>query len=103
MENGRGGCAKVMKESTLLLMPSTQTTPAKMLNANPGLKDITHSITGGSIMAQGTRCIFIIIISMCPFFPILEKEEMNFPVSRVRRRKLTLNAAARRLDGVGWQ
>ncbi|RYP79603.1 hypothetical protein DL769_002842 [Monosporascus sp. CRB-8-3] len=30
-----------------------KTTPAKMLNANPGLKDITHSITGGSIMAQG--------------------------------------------------
>ncbi|KAI0447830.1 hypothetical protein F4803DRAFT_571483 [Xylaria telfairii] len=30
-----------------------KTTPAKMLNANPGLKEITHSITGGSIMAQG--------------------------------------------------
>ncbi|KAI0117275.1 hypothetical protein F4814DRAFT_281892 [Daldinia grandis] len=30
-----------------------KTTPAKMLNLNPGLKDITHSITGGSIMAQG--------------------------------------------------
>ncbi|KAI0391664.1 hypothetical protein F5Y17DRAFT_478479 [Xylariaceae sp. FL0594] len=29
------------------------TTPAKMLNSNPGLKEITHSITGGSIMAQG--------------------------------------------------
>lgn len=27
--------------------------PAKMLNMNPGLRDITHSITGGSIMAQG--------------------------------------------------
>ena len=27
--------------------------PAKMLAANPGLKDITHSITGGSIVAQG--------------------------------------------------
>ena len=24
-----------------------------MLNMNPGLKEITHSITGGSIMAQG--------------------------------------------------
>ena len=75
---GGGGCQG--KEPTLLLMPSTQTTPAKMLNANPGLKDITHSITGGSIMAQGTRCIFTMIISMYPFFPILEKEEMNFPV-----------------------
>lgn len=30
-----------------------KTTPAKMLNMNPGLKEITHSITGGSIMAQG--------------------------------------------------
>lgn len=30
-----------------------QTMPAKMLNMNPGLRDITHSITGGSIMAQG--------------------------------------------------
>lgn len=28
--------------------------PAKMLNLNPGLKEITHSITGGSITAQGT-------------------------------------------------
>lgn len=26
-----------------------------MLNMNPGLRDITHSITGGSIMAQGMR------------------------------------------------
>ncbi|ORY63074.1 uncharacterized protein BCR38DRAFT_370643 [Pseudomassariella vexata] len=31
----------------------SKTTPAKMLNMNPGLKEITHSITGGSIMAQG--------------------------------------------------
>ncbi|KAH6659691.1 hypothetical protein BKA67DRAFT_652915 [Truncatella angustata] len=31
----------------------SKTTPAKMLNLNPGLKEITHSITGGSIMAQG--------------------------------------------------
>ncbi|KAI5926731.1 hypothetical protein F4810DRAFT_699442 [Camillea tinctor] len=30
-----------------------KTTPAKMLGSNPGLKEITHSITGGSIMAQG--------------------------------------------------
>jgi hypothetical protein len=27
--------------------------PAKMLGLNPGLKEITHSITGGSIAAQG--------------------------------------------------
>ncbi|KAH8884753.1 hypothetical protein GQ53DRAFT_696999, partial [Thozetella sp. PMI_491] len=31
----------------------SKTTPAKMLNLNPGLRDITHSITGGSIVAQG--------------------------------------------------
>ncbi|KPM36429.1 hypothetical protein AK830_g10157 [Neonectria ditissima] len=30
-----------------------KTVPAKMLGLNPGLKDITHSITGGSIAAQG--------------------------------------------------
>ncbi|KAL2884556.1 Transcriptional repressor XBP1 [Ceratocystis lukuohia] len=30
-----------------------KTIPAKMLNQNPGLKDITHSITGGTILAQG--------------------------------------------------
>ncbi|OLN97305.1 Transcriptional repressor XBP1 [Colletotrichum chlorophyti] len=29
------------------------TVPAKMLSLNPGLKDITHSITGGAIAAQG--------------------------------------------------
>ncbi|KAK0645656.1 hypothetical protein B0T16DRAFT_457665 [Cercophora newfieldiana] len=31
----------------------SKTTPAKMLGLNPGLKEITHSITGGSIKAQG--------------------------------------------------
>ncbi|KAI9804696.1 MAG: hypothetical protein M1833_006771 [Piccolia ochrophora] len=31
----------------------SKTTPGKMLNSNPGLKDICHSITGGSIAAQG--------------------------------------------------
>ena len=30
-----------------------QTTPAKMLNRNPGLRDICHSITGGALVAQG--------------------------------------------------
>lgn len=34
-----------------------QTMPAKMLNMNPGLRDITHSITGGSIMAQGKHSV----------------------------------------------
>ncbi|KAE8367471.1 hypothetical protein BDV27DRAFT_154905 [Aspergillus caelatus] len=31
----------------------SKTTPAKVLNANPGLRDICHSITGGAIAAQG--------------------------------------------------
>ncbi|KAL8681045.1 MAG: hypothetical protein Q9186_002818 [Xanthomendoza sp. 1 TL-2023] len=30
-----------------------KTTPAKMLGKNPGLKEICHSITGGSLAAQG--------------------------------------------------
>ncbi|EHK99412.1 hypothetical protein M7I_4708 [Glarea lozoyensis 74030] len=31
----------------------SKTTPAKMLNSNPGLKEITNSITGGALAAQG--------------------------------------------------
>ncbi|KAG4429637.1 hypothetical protein IFR05_014883 [Cadophora sp. M221] len=31
----------------------TKTAPAKMLGMNPGLKEITHSITGGALAAQG--------------------------------------------------
>ncbi|KAF9892037.1 hypothetical protein FE257_002443 [Aspergillus nanangensis] len=31
----------------------SKTTPAKMLDANPGLREICHSITGGAIVAQG--------------------------------------------------
>ncbi len=27
--------------------------PAKVMGANPGLRDVSHSITGGSISAQG--------------------------------------------------
>lgn len=30
-----------------------KTTPARMLVKNPGLKEICHSITGGSLAAQG--------------------------------------------------
>lgn len=40
-------------EDLSLIFFFAKTTPAKMLNMNPGLKEITHSITGGSIMAQG--------------------------------------------------
>ncbi|KAL2817992.1 hypothetical protein BDW59DRAFT_129908 [Aspergillus cavernicola] len=31
----------------------SKTTPAKMLNLNPGLRDVCHSITGGALAAQG--------------------------------------------------
>lgn len=30
-----------------------KTTPAKMLSSNPGLREVCHSITGGSLIAQG--------------------------------------------------
>ena len=30
-----------------------KTMPAKMLNSNPGLREICHSITGGALAAQG--------------------------------------------------
>ncbi|POS85095.1 hypothetical protein EPUL_002058 [Erysiphe pulchra] len=36
----------------------TKTTPAKMLAQNPGLRDITHSITGGELTAQALIPIF---------------------------------------------
>ncbi|KAB5572737.1 hypothetical protein GE09DRAFT_1283046 [Coniochaeta sp. 2T2.1] len=45
-----------------------KTTPAKMLNMNPGLKDITHSITGGSIMAQGYWMPFSCAKAVCATF-----------------------------------
>ncbi|SPQ25240.1 3c4bbe02-ad65-48cc-8e6c-8c885a7ad15e [Thermothielavioides terrestris] len=44
------------------------TTPAKMLNQNPGLKDITHSITGGSIKAQGYWMPFSCAKAVCATF-----------------------------------
>ncbi|KAI1143060.1 hypothetical protein F5Y05DRAFT_141534 [Hypoxylon sp. FL0543] len=45
-----------------------KTTPAKMLNLNPGLKEITHSITGGSIMAQGYWMPFHCAKAVCATF-----------------------------------
>ncbi|KAF4456967.1 hypothetical protein F53441_982 [Fusarium austroafricanum] len=48
------------------------TMPAKMLGLNPGLKEITHSITGGSIAAQGYwmpyKCAKAICATFC--YPI---------------------------------
>ncbi|KAI1823609.1 hypothetical protein F4861DRAFT_311419 [Xylaria intraflava] len=45
-----------------------KTTPAKMLNSNPGLKEITHSITGGSIMAQGYWMPYMCARAVCATF-----------------------------------
>ncbi|KAI1802189.1 hypothetical protein F4811DRAFT_573180 [Daldinia bambusicola] len=45
-----------------------KTTPAKMLNLNPGLKEITHSITGGSIMAQGYWMPYYSAKAVCATF-----------------------------------
>ncbi|GAB1316636.1 Transcriptional repressor XBP1 [Madurella fahalii] len=46
----------------------SKTTPAKMLNQNPGLKDITYSITGGSIKAQGYWMPFACARAVCATF-----------------------------------
>lgn len=46
-----------------------QTTPAKALNTNPGLKELSHSITGGALAAQGYwvpyACARAICLSFC--------------------------------------
>ncbi|KAK0714855.1 hypothetical protein B0H67DRAFT_644675 [Lasiosphaeris hirsuta] len=46
----------------------SKTTPAKMLNQNPGLRDITHSITGGAIKAQGYWMPFACAKAVCATF-----------------------------------
>ncbi|KAF3766770.1 hypothetical protein M406DRAFT_327890 [Cryphonectria parasitica EP155] len=46
----------------------SKTQPAKMLNMNPGLRNITHSITGGSIMAQGYWMPFSCAKAVCATF-----------------------------------
>ncbi|KAJ4385504.1 hypothetical protein N0V93_009932 [Gnomoniopsis smithogilvyi] len=46
----------------------SKTQPAKMLNLNPGLRDITHSITGGSIAAQGYWMPFNCAKAVCATF-----------------------------------
>ncbi|KAF7545114.1 hypothetical protein G7Z17_g9426 [Cylindrodendrum hubeiense] len=45
-----------------------KTMPAKMLNLNPGLKEITHSITGGSIAAQGYWMPYSCAKAVCATF-----------------------------------
>lgn len=46
-----------------------QTTPAKALTANPGLKELSHSITGGALAAQGYwmpySCARAICLTFC--------------------------------------
>lgn len=48
-----GKVSEALLGDTNKVSDTHQTMPAKMLNMNPGLKDITHSITGGAILAQG--------------------------------------------------
>ncbi|SPN98605.1 uncharacterized protein DNG_01650 [Cephalotrichum gorgonifer] len=45
-----------------------KTMPAKMLSMNPGLKDITHSITGGAISAQGYWMPYSCAKAVCATF-----------------------------------
>ncbi|KAK3307524.1 uncharacterized protein B0T15DRAFT_502015 [Chaetomium strumarium] len=45
-----------------------KTAPAKMLNSNPGLKEITHGITGGSIKAQGYWMPYSCAKAVCATF-----------------------------------
>ncbi|OWP05517.1 hypothetical protein B2J93_7861 [Marssonina coronariae] len=46
----------------------SKTTPAKMLNMNPGLKEITHSITGGALAAQGYWMPYACARAVCTTF-----------------------------------
>ncbi|RFU27031.1 hypothetical protein B7463_g9296, partial [Scytalidium lignicola] len=46
----------------------SKTTPAKMLNMNPGLKEITHSITGGALAAQGYWMPYSCALAVCTTF-----------------------------------
>ncbi|CAG8971258.1 hypothetical protein HYALB_00001424 [Hymenoscyphus albidus] len=46
----------------------SKTMPAKMLSMNPGLKEITHSITGGSLAAQGYWMPFGCALAVCATF-----------------------------------
>ncbi|TQS38970.1 hypothetical protein Golomagni_00513 [Golovinomyces magnicellulatus] len=46
----------------------SKTTPAKMLSQNPGLKEITHSITGGALIAQGYWMPFFCARDICATF-----------------------------------
>ncbi|RDL33765.1 DNA-binding of Mlu1-box binding protein MBP1 [Venustampulla echinocandica] len=46
----------------------SKTTPAKMLNMNTGLKEITHSITGGALVAQGYWMPYSCALAVCATF-----------------------------------
>ncbi|KAF7887102.1 uncharacterized protein EAF02_003749 [Botrytis sinoallii] len=46
----------------------SKTTPAKMLGMNPGLKEITHSITGGALAAQGYWMPYSCALAVCTTF-----------------------------------
>ncbi|KAL2196854.1 hypothetical protein P885DRAFT_11252, partial [Corynascus similis CBS 632.67] len=55
-------------DTNYTVMWDYNTTPAKMLNLNPGLKDITYSITGGSIKAQGYWMPYSCARAVCATF-----------------------------------
>ncbi|EAQ87314.1 hypothetical protein CHGG_03933 [Chaetomium globosum CBS 148.51] len=55
-------------ETSYTVMWDYNTAPAKMLNLNPGLKDITYSITGGSIKAQGYWMPYSCAKAVCATF-----------------------------------
>lgn len=83
-------CCKYSKVSQTLLSSKSlargsdkhkQTTPAKMLGMNSGLKEITHSITGGALAAQGNSpsltalCNHLFlptVLTYCTYFRILD-------------------------------
>ncbi|RDW91905.1 hypothetical protein BP5796_01299 [Coleophoma crateriformis] len=46
----------------------SKTTPAKMLSLNPGLREITHSITGGALAAQGYWMPYSCARAICATF-----------------------------------
>ncbi|OQO10064.1 hypothetical protein B0A48_04420 [Cryoendolithus antarcticus] len=46
----------------------TKTTPAKALNANRGLRDLSHSITGGALAAQGYWIPYACARALCLTF-----------------------------------
>ncbi|TLS31054.1 hypothetical protein PpBr36_03002 [Pyricularia pennisetigena] len=62
------GCGLVRMTHFFKCRGYTKTVPGKVLNQNHGLKDITYSITGGSISAQGYWMPFACARAVCATF-----------------------------------